>query len=160
MKRLLTTFLAVGVLSCLTSCSCGIFRDEYVPVKPQRPLTDEAVKQVAMTNGFSERSAEHGAARFQSRDFELLFKDTNQLLVVRSSLCPLFSIPFDPADWKSRCRTTSSKIAGDFYKIGIPVRSLSTEEQIRRNQGEQVVAPNRSLAPTLKSTSPVRGSED
>jgi hypothetical protein len=46
------------------------------------------------------------------------------------------------------------------YKIGIPVRSLSTEEQIRRNQGEQVVAPNRSLAPTLKSTPPVRGSED
>ena len=160
MKRLLTTSLAVGVLSCLTSCSCGIFRDEFVPVKRQKPTTNEAVKQIAMTNGFSERSAEHGVARFQNRDIELLYSDVSQLVVVRSSHCPLFSIPFDPAEWKLRCRTTSSKIAGDFNSIGIPVRNLSTEEQIRRNQGEQVVAPNRSLAPTLKSTSPVRGSED
>jgi hypothetical protein len=124
-------------------------------------MTNEAVKQVAMTNGFSERSNEHGAALFQNRDIELIYNDANQLVVVRSSLCPLFSIPFDSAEWQLRCKTMSSKIAGDFDKLGMPVRKLSSEEQIKPNQGEQeIVAPNRSLTPTLNSTSAVRGSED
>ena len=111
-------------------------------MKRQRPLTDEAVRQVAMTNGFSERTAEHGAARFKNKEIELLYDHSSQLVVVRSSLCPLFSIPLDSADWQLRCKTMSVKIAGDFNKTGIPVRNLSTEEQIKRNQGEQVVPPN------------------
>ena len=158
MKRRLTTSLAVGVLSCLTSCSCGIFRDGFAPVK--RPMTDDAVKQVAMTNGFSQRSNEHGAARFKNRDINLLYNNTNQLVVVRSSLCPLFSIPRYSAEWQSRCKTMSSKIAGDFHEFGVPVRKLSSEEQIKRNQGGHVFAPNRSLPHSQNSTSSVRGSED
>ncbi len=142
MKGLLITSFALGVFSCLTSCSCGIFRDEFVPMKRLRPLTDQAVRQVAMTNGFSERSAEHGSSRFKNNDIDILYDHSSQLVVVRSSLCPLFSMPLDSADWQTRCKAMSVKIAGDFNKAGIPVCNLSAEEQIKRNQGEQVVTPN------------------
>jgi hypothetical protein len=45
---------------------------------------------------------------------------------------------------------------------GQTLRMVTWEDHLveRRKQGEQAVAPNRSLAPTLKSTSSVRGSED
>lgn len=100
-------------------------------MKCQRPLTDQAVRQVAITNGFSERSAEHGSARFKNNDIDLLYDHAGQLVVVRSSICPLFSIPLDSADWQKRCKTMSVKIAGDFNKSGILVRNLSTRVQER-----------------------------
>jgi hypothetical protein len=130
MKRLFEILMVIGVITCITSCSCGIYRDEFVPVSNKKPLTEETAKQVAMRNGFSERTMENGATRFQNEDIEILYQDSKQLLVVRSSICPFFAMPSNSDEWQSRCELISSKIAGGFQGMGVPVRKLTSQERI------------------------------
>lgn len=133
MKRLFIPAWTMAGLLLLASCSCGVFREEYTPAKNQRRLTYETVKQIATAHGFTGRPNEPGLARFQNAGIELLYNGSSQLVVVRSSLCSPFS---NSKEWQARCESLNDKLTEDFKRVGIPLRKLSTEEQISRNRSE------------------------
>lgn len=130
MKKAFQFLTIFGIGSFLASCSCGIFREEFVPESKRSKLTEATTKQVAIKNGFSERTGENGYARYRNKDIEFLYHDCTQVVVVRSSLCPLFSMPLAPAEWQSRCESMSTNIMGSFKDLGISMRKLSPREQI------------------------------
>lgn len=133
MKSTLRFVFLATTSASLSSCLCGIFRNEYVPAKKQVHLSDQLVTRVAAANGFSPKPPEHSRTRFAREDVELLYEDGGQVLVLRSSYCPFILFRVDPKPWESRCKEYAGMIEKSFRAIDVPLRELSTDESIARH---------------------------
>lgn len=131
-------FVAAAVAG-LAGCSCGIFRNEYVPATARARMSDRLVTRVAAASGFSPKSPADAQTRFAKKDVELIFEERGQVLVLRSSYCPLVPFRVDPEPWESRCKEDAEMIEKCFRIAGVPLRKLSTDESIARDRkGERV----------------------
>ena len=139
MKNLITICLITVSLLFLTSCSCAIYREEFTPLKGRGILTEKAVQQVAASSGFSQRSKEQGQSRFENDDVELLYDSSADVIIIRSSLCPFFSVPFDPQGWHSDCENLTNEVVRGFDTSRIPLRKLSLQERINQHKPNKAV---------------------